>query len=96
MLARPHGPLTADATEPAWNGYQLTVASPCGIVFERWGTPDDSDADLLRLTTLNRGEVGGDAQQLGAQLLGISPSSWANRGRPNRSQLDANTTRMGT
>jgi hypothetical protein len=23
---RPHGPLTADATEPAWNGYLLTVA----------------------------------------------------------------------
>ncbi len=21
---RPHGPLTADATEPAWNGYLLT------------------------------------------------------------------------
>jgi len=27
---RPHGPLTADATEPAWNGYLLTVACPCG------------------------------------------------------------------
>ena len=23
---RPHGSLTADATEPAWNGYLLTVA----------------------------------------------------------------------
>jgi len=23
---RSHGPLTADATEPAWNGYLLTVA----------------------------------------------------------------------
>ena len=30
---RPHGPLTADATEPAWNGYLLTVACPCGVVF---------------------------------------------------------------
>ena len=28
----PHGPLTADATEPAWNGYLLTVACPCGVV----------------------------------------------------------------
>ena len=28
-----HGPLTADATEPAWNGYLLTVACPCGVVF---------------------------------------------------------------
>jgi len=26
----PHGALTADATEPAWNGYLLTVACPCG------------------------------------------------------------------
>jgi hypothetical protein len=26
---RPHGPLTADATQPAWNGYLLTVACPC-------------------------------------------------------------------
>jgi hypothetical protein len=24
---RPHGSLTADATEPAWNGYLLTVVS---------------------------------------------------------------------
>jgi hypothetical protein len=23
---RPHGSLTADATEPAWNGYLLTLA----------------------------------------------------------------------
>jgi len=23
---RAHGPLTADATPPAWNGYRLTVA----------------------------------------------------------------------
>jgi hypothetical protein len=27
---RPHGILTGDATEPAWNGYLLTVACPCG------------------------------------------------------------------
>jgi len=31
----PHGPLTADATEPARNGYLLTVACPCGVTFER-------------------------------------------------------------
>jgi len=30
------GSLTADASEPAWNGYLLTVACPCGVVFERW------------------------------------------------------------
>ena len=44
----PHGPLTADATEPAWNGYRLTVACPCGVVFGRWVTPWDAELDLLR------------------------------------------------
>jgi hypothetical protein len=50
---RPHGPLTADATEPAWKGYLLTVACPCGVVFERWITPEDADADLIRIARLN-------------------------------------------
>jgi len=50
---RAHGPLTADATPPAWNGYLLTVACPCGVVFERWVTPEEADADLLRLAELN-------------------------------------------
>jgi hypothetical protein len=50
---RCHGPLTADATEPAWNGYLLTVACPCGVVFGRWVTPEAADADLLRLARLN-------------------------------------------
>jgi hypothetical protein len=46
---RPHGPLTANATEPAWNGYRLTVACPCGVTFERWVTPLEAAAtDLLR------------------------------------------------
>ena len=44
----PHGTLTGDATEPASNGYLLTVACPCGVVFERWITPSDATADLLR------------------------------------------------
>jgi hypothetical protein len=44
---RPHGPLTADATEPARNGYRLTVACSCGVVFERWITPLDADTDLI-------------------------------------------------
>jgi hypothetical protein len=30
---RSHGPLTADATSPAWNGYRLTVAGSCAVVF---------------------------------------------------------------
>jgi len=50
---RPHGSMTADATEPARNGYLLTVACPCGVVFGRWVTPDAADADLLRIASLN-------------------------------------------
>ena len=49
---RPHGPLTADATEPAWNGYLLTVACPCGVVFGRWVTPMDTELSA----------AGGDAE----------------------------------
>jgi hypothetical protein len=44
---RRHGPMIADATAPAWNGYRLTVACPCGVVFERWITPEDADRDLI-------------------------------------------------
>jgi hypothetical protein len=50
---RPHGSLTADATEPAWNSYLLTVACSCGVVVERWVTPEDADADLVRVARLN-------------------------------------------
>jgi hypothetical protein len=39
----PHGTLSAHATEPTWNGYLLTVACPCGVVFERWVTPQDAE-----------------------------------------------------
>jgi hypothetical protein len=47
------GSLTADATTPAWNGYLLTVACPCGVVFERWVTPGDAELDLLGWASLN-------------------------------------------
>jgi hypothetical protein len=50
---RPHGTLTGDATESAWNGYPLTVACPCGVVFERWVTPKDAEADLVRIARQN-------------------------------------------
>jgi hypothetical protein len=46
---RPHGTMTGDATEPAWNGYLLTVSCPCGVVFERWVTPQDAAVDLVRI-----------------------------------------------
>jgi hypothetical protein len=49
----PHGPMTCDATEPAWNGYLLTVACPCGVVFGKWVTLEEADADLIRLAALN-------------------------------------------
>ena len=49
---RPHGGMTGDATQPTSNGYRLTVACIC-VVFERWVTPDEADADLLRLAALN-------------------------------------------
>jgi sarcosine oxidase delta subunit len=50
---RPHGPLTADATAPAWNGYLLTVACPRGVVFERWVAQVDAELDLLVRARLN-------------------------------------------
>jgi hypothetical protein len=50
---RAHGRLTADATEPAWNGYLLTVACSCGVVFERWVTSEDAELDLLWAARLN-------------------------------------------
>jgi len=50
---RPHGSLAADATEPACNGYLLTLACSCGVVFERWVTTEEAAADLLRLAALN-------------------------------------------
>jgi hypothetical protein len=50
---RPHGGMTGDATQPAWNGYRLTVACACGVVFERWIAPQDAEIDLIRLVSLN-------------------------------------------
>jgi hypothetical protein len=43
----PDGASTVNATEPAWNGYLLTVAGPCGVVFERWVTTEQAAADLV-------------------------------------------------
>ena len=57
---RPHGPLTADATEPAWNGYLLKVACQCGVVFQRWVTPAEAGLELAHFSvrpTCSRGRV---------------------------------------
>jgi hypothetical protein len=43
---RSHGTMTGDATDPAWNGYLLTVACPCGVVFGRRVTPVDAATEL--------------------------------------------------
>jgi hypothetical protein len=43
---RAHGRLTADASEPAANGYMLTVLCPCGE-FMRWTTPNDAARELV-------------------------------------------------
>jgi hypothetical protein len=50
---RSHGTLTCDVTEPAWNGYMLTAACSCGVVFERWVTSLDAELELLRSALLN-------------------------------------------
>ena len=50
---RAHGSLTADATQPALNGYLLTVACSCGVVFGRWVTPEDAELDLMHSARLN-------------------------------------------
>ena len=49
----PHGGMTGDATEPARNGYRLTVSCACGVAFERWVTPDDAQVDLVGMASLN-------------------------------------------
>jgi hypothetical protein len=50
---RSHGTLTCDATEPACNGYMLTAAYSCVVVFERWVTSLGAELDLLRSALLN-------------------------------------------
>jgi hypothetical protein len=50
---QPHGGITGDATEPALNGYRLTVACACSVVFERWVTPEDAQHDLARVASMN-------------------------------------------
>jgi hypothetical protein len=49
---RPHGSLTGDATEPAWNSYLLTVACPCGMVLSG-GLRQRMPNWMLRMARLN-------------------------------------------
>jgi len=48
-----HGKLVGGASEPGRSDYGVTVACPCGVVFERWVTELDAAADLLRLAGRN-------------------------------------------
>jgi hypothetical protein len=48
------GPMTGDATEPAWNGYLLQVACPCRVTFERWVTAEEADRDLVVMALRNQ------------------------------------------
>jgi hypothetical protein len=50
---RPHGTQTCDTTEPAWDGYLLTVTCPCAVVFKRWVTPLDAEVDLISWARAN-------------------------------------------
>ena len=50
---RDHGQVMGDATEPLTNGYQVTIACPCGVTFLRWVTPEHAVIDLAALARLN-------------------------------------------
>ncbi len=51
---RPRGALTGDASAsvPTERGYLLTVACSCGVTFERWITPAEATADMVRSALL--------------------------------------------
>jgi hypothetical protein len=51
---RPCGTLTATVTEPTPNGYGITIACSCGVVFERWVLTQDAAEDLVRACLLAR------------------------------------------
>jgi hypothetical protein len=52
---RPHGDLLADAGAPAANGYRLEVRCHCGVVFQRWVTPEDAAVEMALLARWDQG-----------------------------------------
>jgi hypothetical protein len=52
-IHRPHGHLEGDTGGLTPNGYRLTVACACGVVFHRWITPREAAEDLAVLTLVN-------------------------------------------
>ncbi len=47
QVHRPCGELFWWTSPPTPKGYQVRVACPCGVVFERWVLPQDAGEDLL-------------------------------------------------
>ena len=45
-LHRGHSQLFADAGKPGPNGYRLEIRCHCGVVFERWVTPEDAAIEI--------------------------------------------------
>jgi hypothetical protein len=68
---RAHGPLTADATEPAWNGYLLQMACPCGVVFERW-VPPMLSLNAARAPRIPSTPVGFTSPRFGIRISSMS------------------------
>jgi hypothetical protein len=44
---QPCGEMTAEMTPPDGDGYLVSVTCSCGMVFERWVTPEVATADLI-------------------------------------------------
>lgn len=57
---RPCGQLIGDDTEPAPEGYMLSIVCSCGVVFMRWVTPEKGGARVsdVRLGDLDELEIG--------------------------------------
>jgi hypothetical protein len=52
---RPHGQLTADASEPQPDGYMLRVYCPCGVWYMRWMVPAEAARDVVLTELLPSG-----------------------------------------
>lgn len=47
------GTLTGSADVPTPEGYRLWITCSCGMLFERWVTPEAAEHDLLRSRLLS-------------------------------------------
>lgn len=75
-------PVSRPRGEPAWSGYLLTVACPCGVVLERWVTPEHAELDLPHVMSLNElGRRHHEPENL--DVRGLPPSVVASDARNN-------------